>query len=1446
MITTDLTNAHLYNSNLAYDNHNKTQDKHALLNKTKLNKTKLDKAGPFDDSLLDSVLAKDRHYIKTHQKQLKSNQPSKDTNEHLEQFMAVVQRSQQARIRRQNSVPCDLWAKLNHSLPVVAQARQLIAAIKDHQVIIVAGETGSGKTTQLPKLALLAGLGVGGQIGHTQPRRLAARTVAARISEELGEPLGKTVGVKVRFNELGSKNSLIKLMTDGILLAELAHDKFLTNYDAIIIDEAHERSLNIDFLLGYLKQLLPKRPDLKVIITSATLDTDRFAQYFAKHGKPAPIFVVEGRSYPVEIRYRSLLDHYLSGSDDDEFDQLEEDMPTAVLLAVQECLADANQKGLTNQADILIFAATESEILAISDVLSAQHFAHTEVLPLFARQSFAQQAKVFCPNRVGRRIVVATNVAETALTVPNIRYVIDLGFARISRYNYRSRIQRLPIEAISQAAANQRAGRCGRVADGVCIRLYSQEDFLARPKFTEPEILRTNLASVILQMAHLSLGTPDTFDFMTAPDGRLINDGVKLLFELGAIEKISQTAQKKGNYTLKLTQIGKLMAKMPIDPRLARMLIAANEFDCMADMLIIVSALAVQDVRERPLGRETQADQKHALFRKDSDGLSDFVFYLHLFWALFDQHELNNFERLSHNARRIFAKKHYLNDTRIREWLRVYGQLVEMSKELGFVINKNSLLDLSGSPTNNNTTNNNTTNNNIINNNPKNNNTINNKPTKNSPTSKAANNHLSAVHFANIHRSLLSALLSFIANKTDIKGEYLMSKNQKAYLFPASVLHKKNADWLMSFEVVETSKVYMRTNAKIEPEWILSVGSHLLKYQYFEPHWSKKSGQVKAYAQISLFGLVIVNKLLVNYDKIEPIIARQIFIRCALVENNYHKPMDFLLHNHHKLQQISRLEDKLRRRDLMIDEESLYQFYDNKIPRDITSAHTFEKWYHKTKKNNNRLLYFSEQDIYEQGIYEQAILNKTADSEEFPESLQLGALKLPLSYVFDPSSKDDGVSVTIPVGALSQLDPVALLWGISGWRFDLIVQLLKSLPKDIRRLIVPIPDTAKKIYPNIDEKLPIGLLEQLSNALLKMGIKVAIGDFDLDEVDNYLKPLICVIDDNAQVIDKSRDLSALLSKYQDKTQTIINSQQGTYTAFPVHFRFVENKHIKGVVIQQFMALQSDKKNTAVFIAYFNDFNTALGVHKMGVLTLIKLALGSKQKQLTSQIDKAFGLAYAPLGSHDDLKNLVIDATLLWCFDNLNYHFADHKSHQKIQAFAHKNNTKLINNLPFNIEQFHIIKNDIDKHFLLQGQEVLKTLKNIYTIWQTIRNKLMMLDKQIFVENIADIEDQLADLSLADFIYKTPVTIWQNYSRYLSAMNIRLDKLPNNIDSDCKAVYLLDTHMERIAQIGFDDKYSDYRWLVEEYRINLFAQPMKTLVPISDKRLEKLWVLLNTR
>lgn len=1315
------------------------------------------------------------------------------------QYEKIKTRSQQAVQARIDSIPDNLPATLNLDLPVSQRADDIVQAIIDHQVIIVAGETGSGKTTQLPKLAMLAGRGITGQIGHTQPRRLAARSVANRIAEELGEQLGHTVSFKIRFNEQGSAQSIVKLMTDGILLAELGHDRFLSKYDTIIIDEAHERSLNIDFIMGYLKKLLPKRPDLKVIITSATLDTKRFSEYFSRYDSklkrnvPAPIFNVEGRSYPVEVRYRPLTDEPVGSSDDDSYDDFEENLPRAVVAAVEECFSDAQNKGHADQADILIFAATEAEIRELQDVLVRHGPKHTEVLPLFARQTYEEQQRIFQPSGRGRRIVIATNVAETALTVPGIRYVIDLGFARISRYSYRSRVQRLPIEAISQAAANQRKGRCGRVAPGVCIRLYSEEDFSGRPEFTEPEILRTNLASVILQMANLRLGSVENFEFIEPPDSRLVTDGHKLLDELGAItaknDKANLPKRKQTLDHLRLTRIGQKMARMPIDPRLARMLVAGSDFDCIREMLIVVAALAVQDPRERPANKRQQADQKHAEFRQDD---SDFLFYLSLWKALFEKGEDGN--KLSGNQRKQFAKKYYLSFPRVREWSQTHRQLLQMVTDLNLADDKGGKKGAGSSD----------------------------------PTS-VEDEEVKAVKYANLHRALLTGLLSTIAHKTENRGEYLAARQQKAKIFPASTVFKQVPPWVMAFEMVETSQVFMRTVAKIEPEWIISAAGNLLKYHYFEPHWSKKTGRVKAYAQISLFGLIIVSKQLTNYEQVNLAESREIFIRDGLVTGNLGRQAPFLQHNMDKIAHVERIEDKLRRRDLLVDEEALYQFYDKKIPEHVASRKAFEDWRAEVEKNDSKYLFFTDDDV----------LNSQAPTTgDFPEVWKLGDLKLPLRYVFDPSSDDDGVTIRVPLVALPQLDAIELLWGVPGWRYELVLQLLKSLPKDIRRQIVPIPDTADSLFDELQPEGGQGLLKQLCQALHRRGImSVSEASFNPASIDRYLQPQICVVDDKNRIIEKGRDLQTLQIRHAQETRQAVNEQQGAHTDFPEHFAFSKNHHSAGVVMKQFAALVADEAGEAVSIHQYTDVNAALQAHRIGVLTLIKGKLGAKRKQLTSQIDKIFKLAFAPLGDMEALKTIVIDATLDATLEE-HYVLFDHS--EDLPESADDVAVELSEELPFTTEEYAKTLEAVVSNFLLTGQSVIKTLKNVYTRWQRIRQSLLMLDREVFGESIDDIEDQLEDLHLSDFVYRMDYSQWQQYPRYLEALEIRIERLEHNLEADLDGVYALDVHMERLANRASDAAISEYRWMVEEYRIQLFAQPMKTRMAVSPKRLSKMW------
>ncbi|EEH68895.1 MULTISPECIES: ATP-dependent RNA helicase HrpA [Acinetobacter] len=1268
------------------------------------------------------VMARDRHRL---------NRLRKDKKTETAEIEKLFEQSNHKVKQRLARLP---KIKLNQDLPVTQYADRLIEAIQKHQVIIVAGETGSGKTTQLPQIAMLAGRGLTGMIGHTQPRRLAARSVSQRIAEEVGEKLGESIGFKIRFNEQGSQDSIVRLMTDGILLAELTNDRFLSKYDTIIIDEAHERSLNIDFIMGYLKQLLPKRPDLKVIVTSATLDVNRFSQYF----NDAPIFEVEGRSFPVEVRYRPISELSIIGSDDDEFDDFEENLPRAVVQAVEECFADAEAKGHPEYADILIFASTEQEIRELQETLQKFGPRHTEVLPLYARLALAEQQKIFRPSGKGRRIIIATNVAETALTVPNIRYVIDSGFARISRYNYRSRVQRLPIEAISQAAANQRKGRCGRIAAGVCIRLYSEEDFLSRPEFTEPEIKRTNLASVILQMQSLGLGNLEDFDFIEPPDFRLVNDGRKLLIELGALN------ERKNE----LTKVGQMMARMPIDPRLARMIIGGAHFGVLKETLIIVSALAIQDPRERPADKQMQADQKHALF-KEAD--SDFLFYLKLWNTLQTSPDTQ-----SENKRRQFARQHFLSWLRLREWKQTHHQLVELAEGLKLSFNE-----------------------------------------------KGAN-------YENLHRALLTGLLSFIANKTDERNTFMAVRQQKAKVFPASTLHKTNTAWVMAFEMVETSQVYLRTLAKIDPEWILLAARDLLKYHYFEPHWSKKAGIVNAYAQISLFGLIIEPKRMINFEKVDQPAAHEIFLRDALTTGNLGITPPFLKHNLLKLEEVERVEDKLRRRDLVVDEETIYQFYAEKVPKEIASRRSFEDWRATVEPDHPRFLFVDDDALW---------MNDRPTTQQFPDYLHNGQLRLAASYRFDPSHDEDGATIKIPVQALAQVDEKQWSWGIPGWRQSLIEALLKALPKDKRRNLVPIPDTAKKLLQGIDA---VHLREHLFSylAFALRGEQITEKDFSFEKIDQYLVPFIKVLDEKGKLIAQGRDLEELKARCRIETHRPVKQQQGEFQSFPESFVFEASQKVTGVVVQQYQALVPTKvfaeldakDDSGVVVQTFNDQSEAIKQHREGVIRLVHLQLGDLIRQLKKQISKPLALAYSPLGDRAKLEQMLVYATL----------------------------QVSIQGLPKHADEFQQLLIETKKHFLANGQKVLNDMTEIFTQWQRIRRELLVLDQSIFGRSIDDIEDQLDLMSLVDFVYTRPVDLWQEYPRYLKALLLRLDRLPNNLQRDLAAIDDVDPWMDKVFKFKNDPKIKEMYLMLEELRISLFSQPMKTKMPISPTRLQKLW------
>ncbi|TDC45964.1 ATP-dependent RNA helicase HrpA, partial [Jiangella ureilytica] len=942
--------------------------------------------------------------------------------------------------RRKATVPAVRYPR---DLPISQRRDDIAAAIRDHQVVIVAGETGSGKTTQLPKICLELGRGVRGTIGHTQPRRLAARTVAERVAEELKTELGRAVGYQVRFTAKAGDDTLVKLMTDGILLAEIGQDRLLRRYDTLIIDEAHERSLNIDFILGYLKQLLPQRPDLKVIITSATIDPERFARHFDH----APIIEVSGRTYPVEVRYRPL-------DPDDDGDANATGEPRDQIQAIVEA---CDELALEAPGDVLVFLSGEREIRDTADALRKRYASAPqgtlEVLPLYARLSAAEQHRVFQPH-TGRRIVLATNVAETSLTVPGIRYVVDPGTARISRYSNRTKVQRLPIEPVSQASARQRTGRCGRLSDGICIRLYSEEDFEARPAFTEPEILRTNLASVILQMTALGLGDVAAFPFLDPPDRRSIADGVNLLVELGALDP-SATEPKD-----RLTTTGRSLSQLPIDPRLARMILEAGRNGCVREVLVIAAGLTIQDPRERPAEKRDVADAFHARF---TDPTSDFLAYLNL-WRYIKEKQ----DELSSSAFRRLCRTEHLNYLRIREWQDLESQLRQLVKPLGVIVND----------------------------------------------ARASED--------NVHKALLSGLLSHIGVKEESANEYQGARGAKFAVFPGSGLFKKPPRWVMSAELVETSRLWARVNARIDPAWAEPLAEHLVKRTYSEPHWERKAGAVVGYEKVMLYGVVIVPRRKVQYSRVDPELSRELFIRHALVEGDWTTHHRFFHENRELLEDVEELEHRARRRDIVVDDETLFAFYDQRIPADVVSGRHFDSWWKKARHERPDLLTFSTDLLTTDaaGAVTQA---------DYPDSWPDGDLDLPLTYQFEPGSSADGVTVHVPIEVLNQVEPDGFDWQVPGLRPELVTALIKALPKQLRRSFVPAPDTSREALGQLPPS-PSGqpFIDALARVLHRLrAVPVRPGDFDLSKVPDHLRMTFRVLDEKGRLAAEGKDLDEL-------------------------------------------------------------------------------------------------------------------------------------------------------------------------------------------------------------------------------------------------------------------------------------------------------------------------------
>jgi ATP-dependent helicase HrpA len=1203
------------------------------------------------------------------------------------------------------------------ALPISLHIGEIAAAIRDHQVVVIAGETGSGKTTQIPKICLELGRGVRGTIGHTQPRRLAARTVAERIAEELDVPIGGVVGWKVRFTDRVSEHTLIKLMTDGILLAEIQADSLLRQYDTLIIDEAHERSLNIDFILGYLKQLLPRRPDLRLIITSATIDPERFSRYF----DGAPVIEVSGRCFPVEIRYRP---YGLDRTDDRDQTQ-----------AICDAVAELRTEGL---GDILVFLSGEREIRDTRDALHALDLANTEILPLYARLSAAEQHRVFQPHRT-RRIVLATNVAETSLTVPGIRYVIDPGTARISRYSRRLKVQRLPIEPISQASATQRAGRCGRTSDGICIRLYAEQDFQSRPEFTDPEIVRTHLASVILQMAALNLGEVAAFGFIDPPDRRQVSDGVALLRELGALAD---------QPTLQLTRIGRTLAQLPLDPRLARMLVAANENGCLRDVLVIVAALSIQDPRERPTDAEAAADAQHARF---IDKSSDFLAYLNLWRHVEEQHQA-----LSSSQFRKLCKSDFLHYLRVREWQDLHGQLRRITRDLGM------------------------------------------KPAPFLPGAP--------VDPQQVHVSLLAGLLSHIGLFDPETRDYLGARGARFAVFPGSALFRKSPRWVMAAELVETSRLWGRIAARIEPQWVEPLAGHLVKRSYSEPHWERKRGTVVVYEKVTLYGIPIVASRKVDYGKIDPELSRELFIRHALVEGDWETRHAFFQANRALLDDVGELEARARRRDILVDDETLFDFYHQRIPAEVVSDRHFDSWWRKVRKTQPDLLDFQPAML---------ITGDAVREADYPDSWPLGTLALDLSYQFEPGAAADGVTVHVPLPVLNQLTAAPFTWQVPGLREELIVALLKSLPKPLRRQLVPVPDHAKPLLARMTPyREP--LLDALERELAQVGVPVRREDWRLDQVPEHLK-ITFRVSDGDRTLAQGKDLGALGRQVAPQLRVTLSAAGAA-----LHRRGLSSWDI-GTLPQTYQQEQAGHLVTA-YPALVDEGDT-VGVALLpteaeqrramwaGTRRLLLLAVPGLTKSVQRGLDQRTRLALArnPDGSTEallaDCIDCAADALIAAC-----------------------------GGPPRDEAGFALVAERARGELADAVRAVLAHVQRILAQANTVETRLAVLTGPVFGPAVADVRAQLAGLLGPGFVTATGAQRLPDLTRYLQAIARRLDKLPRDPDRDRDWMHRLGAVARAYQELSDGPEAQRIRWMIEELRVSYFAQELRTPYPVSDQRI----------
>lgn len=1280
---------------------------------------------------LPQCLGQDRHALKRQLDRCRSDyQKGKHSDEKLNSLVRQMEKSLAARNKRLASIP-----PLNFpDLPVTGKKDDIAKLIQDNQVVIVCGETGSGKTTQLPKICLSIGRGTSGFIGHTQPRRIAARTVADRIAEELGETLGKSVGYKIRFNDRTHADSLIKLMTDGILLAESQNDPYLNQYDTIIIDEAHERSLNIDFLLGYMKWLLPKRPDLKLIVTSATIDTQRFSTHFDN----APIIEVSGRTYAVDTRYRPI------EIKEEEEDETTDDLQNAILDAVDELYRDL-------RGDVLIFLSGEREIRETTESLKKHHPSKYDILPLYSKLSVSEQERVFNPKGGKIRIVLATNVAETSLTVPGIRCVIDTGHARISRYSHRSKIQRLPIERISQSSANQRAGRCGRVAEGICIRLYSHDDYMARPEFTEPEIMRTNLSAVILQMAALNLGDIADFPFLEPPDDKMIRDGKTMLHEVNALDKAG-----------KLTDTGKQLAKFPTDPKLARMLLAAADEHCLTEVAIIVSALSVQDPREKPADKMPQADAKHAAFRHPE---SDFLTLLTI-WNAFEEQK----KHLSNSKLRKYCTENFLSYIRLREWFDIHAQIMQVVKG-----------DLKFHPN----------------------------------TDDAS--------YEKVHRALLTGLLSNIGFRHD-QYEYLGARGLKFFIFPGSGLHKVKPKWIMAAEQVETSKVYARTVARIEPEWIEGCAPHLVKHNYFDPHWEKKGARCMVSVRTLLYGLTLQSGRKIPYDHVDAKAAREIFIRSALVDYDYHSNAPFYVANQKLLEEVGIIQHKGRRVDLVEDEQWLYEFYNSKLPAEIVSGVALDTWRKTAERVTPKILFLTKEDLTRE---QEDVVNEW----DYPDSKKVGNLVFALQYRFEPGHDEDGVTVLIPVHQLNQISQMPFDWLVPGLLEEKCVALIKALPKQIRKHFVPVPETAKRCL-EIEPDFKGALQEWLGNRLRKLtGEAIPLNAWSIDNVAEHLKMNFRVIDDQDKLLDYGRDLKKLQAKYAVEAGDSfdqIASDELQYTGFiqwgfddlPETYEFIQ----KGQRFVGFPAIIDE--GDAVGVRIFDTQQKAAIQHQTGLIRLFQLQL---RKECTYILKNMPQSAAVELTYHRLLKHPLIQNDIVVSYKHDVLHVILHAVF--IEGRALRTQQAFERSVQENKPQFISVANEVGKITL----EIMQLYGNIKLQLQSF-NASDPLGK--------DITEQLGFLIYVGFIRNTPYQQLKAIPRYLKTIQFRLDKRLNEPQklqeiNRYSVRYWKEVEKAVKKEVVIPEQ-DNFRWALEEFRVSLFAQQLKTAYPISVKRMDKFW------